>query len=98
MGWRERDYARLRDDERHALFGGGTSGSGPTRRSSSALMLAVAISAVATFVAHQYFRLPLHLRTRGVPAPETLPTPTVPPAPSNGAVSAPRSNVVSIRW
>jgi hypothetical protein len=95
VGWRERDYAKLRDDERRALFGGtGSRDYLPPRqarrrarmRVMPALLVAVGLSAVAAAAMRGHLDNAIH---RAVPS--VLPS----------ADSAPRrdvSDVVGVHW
>jgi hypothetical protein len=69
VGWREREYARFRADERRVLYGSGSDADGfrtPVERrrvagrGAAGLLVALAISAVTTAVSLGYLRLPAH--------------------------------------
>jgi hypothetical protein len=96
VSWRDREYARLREDERRALFGATRSAGRPTRRTSGTptLLFAVGLSSIAVLAGHRYLRLPIHLSS-AAPT-QTAASPSVPSAALN--TPDPRSRVVSIHW
>src|SRR4051794_32837974 len=104
MSWRDRDYARLRDDERRALFGGASTTARPRQRARRApaatpsLLAAVAVSAAAVVLGRHYVHLPLatdHASPSAL-AP-SLPTPAR-VGHATGRTASKPARAVSIRW
>jgi hypothetical protein len=107
VGWREREYAKLRDDERRALFGsGGTTTHATPRRAgrtagTATLLVALAASAIAVAFGTDHLQIGIHLPHAAQHAASAA-APSHSASSSAGGPATPvtrgRSKTVLIRW